>query len=257
MKEAIKNAVYGFGDLIYGFRGVPRRIGGETIRFPARYSRYYPKGYEPDLFDFLRRHCANGQVFYDCGAHFGLFTVFASRLVGDSGRVISFEPTPSIREVLTKVVHINNCDNVEVRPEALTRKAGTATFFDTGDENSNANSLVQQNRHQGGIAVPTISVDRVNFDQKLSISCMKIDVEGAEYDLLVGAEETLANSRPTIFLSLHPDAIRLCGATLLQIWDLLHKHSFELKRIDRPVDKSWFTEQTDLFDVECIPKDIR
>ena len=188
MKETIKNIVYGALDAVTAERGVARRIGGETVRFPARYSRYYEATYEPELFKFLRRRLRAGDVFFDCGAHIGLFTVVASRLVGADGRVFSFEPTPATREVLEKVVALNDCRNVEVRPEAVSRTTGTAVFFDTGGECSNANSLVKLNRHQdGGLTVPTVSIDEFARSRKLEINCIKIDVEGAEFDLLVGS----------------------------------------------------------------------
>jgi FkbM family methyltransferase len=262
VKETIKNIVYGALDAATGERGVARRIGGETVRFPARYSRYYEADYEPELFKFLRRRLRAGDVFFDCGAHIGLFTVVASRLVGGDGgggggRVFSFEPTPATREVLEKVVAINDCRNVEVRPEAVSRAAGTAVFFDTGGECSNANSLVKLNRHKdGGLTVPTVSIDE--FARKrgnLEINCIKIDVEGAEFDVLVGAENTVRNNRPAVYLGLHPPAIRQSDASLSDVWERLRDYRLRIKYRGEFVEKDWFIRQDDLFDVECLPEE--
>lgn len=207
MKEVIKKITYGALAAATKNKGIARNIGGEKIRFPARYWRYYSDNYEPDLFKFLRHYCQSGDTFLDCGAHFGLFSVVASRLVGKDGKVISFEPTPIIRKTLEEVIKINNCQNVEVRAEAVSQKAGTATFFDTGDEGSNANSLVQLGKHTEGLTVKTNSLDNITSDRNLNIKCIKIDVEGAELDVLIGSEKIIKKYRPAIFLSLHPEAI--------------------------------------------------
>ena len=73
MKEILKNLVYGGYDLVTGGRGVNRIVGGENIRFPIRYSRYYPRNYEPELFKFLNNHCRTGSTFLDCGTTFSGF----------------------------------------------------------------------------------------------------------------------------------------------------------------------------------------
>ena len=127
MKSLARSAAYKALDLITGGRGVPRVIGGETFRMPARWSRYYDAGYEPGTFAFLRRRCRPGDTVMDIGAHIGLFTVFMARLVGPSGRVLSFEPTPYTCGVLREMVRINGCGStVEVNQKAVSARAGHA-----------------------------------------------------------------------------------------------------------------------------------
>jgi FkbM family methyltransferase len=253
MKEAIKWVVYGAADVITRGRGINRRIGGYEIRFPSRYSRYYPPGYEPGLFKFIERNCPPGSTFLDCGAHFGLFSVVASKAVGERGKVFAFEPMPDVRAILESVVSLNECGNVRIRPEAVSRDRGKATFFQTGNEASNANSLVKQEKHGGGIDVDLISIDEIRNEEGLKIACVKIDVEGAEYDLLQGASDTLSIDRPALFLSLHPSALKNADVPLSNIWIYLEDHGYSLELDGEPVSNSWFCAQTDLFDVECIP----
>jgi FkbM family methyltransferase len=255
MKETLKNIVYGGYDLVAGSRGIERTVGGEKIRFPIRYARYYPKNYEPELFKFLDSHCRTGSTFLDCGAHFGLFSIAASRRVGDKGRVIGFEPAPSIRAIYQQVVDLNGRTNIEVRPEALSMETGTATFFETGSEASNANSLARQERHSGGYTVDITTIDNIMDGRNAAAVSMKIDVEGAEYGALCGAAKTLEKFRPAIFLSLHPDAIVKMDADLGAIWDLLAGHEFSMRNLGREVSRQWFVEQTELFDVECLPRE--
>lgn len=253
IKELAKDIVYGIGDFLTFGKGINRNIGGFDIRFPVRFSRYYPTDYEPYLFQFLKKNCHEGYTFLDCGAHIGLFSVVGSRIVGERGKVVSFEPMPSIRAVLENTISINNCSNVTVRPEAVSSKIGEARFFDTGNVASNANSLVQQDRHAGNITVPVTTIDQVRAEMNLRINCIKIDVEGAEYDLLRGASKTLRSDRPVLFLSLHPTALNNANVSLSEIWAFLNSNRYSLEFDGERVTEAWFCEQTYLFDVECIP----
>ncbi len=100
VKNVCKSVAYSALDVLTGGRGIARTIGGEMIRFPPHFSRYYESDYEPATFDFLRQNLSKGDVYLDCGGHIGLFAVVGARIVGDTGRVYSFEPTPFSRSVL-------------------------------------------------------------------------------------------------------------------------------------------------------------
>src|SRR3712207_5734051 len=120
IKSLTKSVVYGALDISTSRRGIKRTIGGEEIRFPARWFRYYEADYEPETFSFLRANLKEGQTALDIGAHIGLFSVVMARLVGASGHVFSFEPTPLTNEVLKETVRLNRCEEiVEVRGEAV------------------------------------------------------------------------------------------------------------------------------------------
>jgi FkbM family methyltransferase len=253
--NVIKEAVYKALDAVTLGRGVPRTIGGESIRFPAKWSRYYEADYEPETFRFFHDHLKPGDTVLDIGGHIGLFAVVTARLVGSEGRVFSFEPTPFTRNVLQEVVDLNDCsDLVEVRPEAVSSKSGETTFFDTGNEISNANSLVKTDRSKVEIKVPLISVDDLVRSRGLSVNCLKIDVEGAELDVLAGARDTITRQRPVARLGLHPSFIEQNGQSLAEIWQLLSEYDMNVIFEGSPVTSEWFTSQTELFDVNLLPR---
>jgi FkbM family methyltransferase len=251
-----KTIVYGVADVLTLGRGIPRRIDAETIRFPPRFCRYYEADYEPETFRFLRRACRPGETILDIGAHIGLFAVVIGRLVGPTGRVFAFEPTPGTRRVLERTVRLNGCEAwVEVRPEAVSGARGRAEFHDTEDLGSNANSLVATRRHSSSIPVDTIRVDDFVAERGLTVSCLKIDVEGAELGVLEGARATLRRDRPAMSLALHPEAIRASGASLRAIWQLLDDHEYRVARGGAEVQGEWFCRQEDLFDVQCTRRE--
>lgn len=256
LKEIFKSVSYGFLDILTGGKGLERTINGTSVRFPVRYSRYYESDYEPVTFEFLRRNCVAGGTFLDCGGHIGLFAVVSAKLVGKNGRVFSFEPTPHTREILRNVVSINGCEDiVEVRAEAITDKSGVATFFETADDVSNANSLVQTERHSEGTIVPTVSIDKFVAERGIAVSAIKIDVEGAELNALRGAYQTLKTQRPPLSLGLHPPAMTKVGPTLKEVWSILEQLKYVVYFEGKRAEQSWFVKQENLFDVQCYSQD--
>lgn len=253
--KALKAFIYRLLDATTSHAGIKRMICGESLRFPVRWSRYYETDYEPETFQFFRKNLKPGDTVLDIGAHIGLFSVLTSRLVGDGGKVYAFEPTPFTRGVLQEVIRLNGCDgNVEVLPEAVADKAGTTYFFDTGTEVSNANSLVQTERSMEKIEIPVTSVDAFVAERGITINCLKIDVEGAEYDLLKGAKKVLTEHRPIARLGLHPESMSANGHSLEMIWEILEHYKYTPEYNGSPISKQKFCSQPTLFDVNLFPE---
>ncbi len=257
MSTFAKSLVYGAVEVVTGGRGIARRIGGEVIRFPARFSRYYEQDYEPETFRFLREHCREGDVVLDIGAHIGLFTVVAARLVGPTGHVYSFEPTPNTRKTLERTVQLNDvADWVHIHGEAVSRESGTATFFDTGHPGSNANSLVPSTKqHQRELRVETTSLDDFVAARASRLDVVKIDAEGNELAVLQGGERVLREHRPALALALHPDAVRTAGDSLSEVWALLDALGMRVTLEGIVLEHETFCAKQELFDVHCVPVD--
>ncbi len=250
----IKDLAYKTLDAVNLGAGVKRRISGDTIRFPARWSRYYEGDYEPETFRFFHENLKAGNTLLDIGGHIGLFAVVTAKLVGSGGKVFSFEPTPFTRGVLQQVVDLNQCSEiVEVRGEAVSSKRGETVFFDTGDTISNANSLVKTARSKTEIPITLISVDEFVKERGLKVDCLKIDVEGAEMDVLTGARETFLDHRPVARLGLHPQFIVQNSQSLDDIWRILAEYKQRVIFDGKPAEKEWFCCREDLFDVNLIP----
>lgn len=145
-----------------------------------------------------------GMVFFDIGAHLGYYSMLASKLVGGTGQVHCFEPTPSTFQVLQANVaatgnsHANQC--------AVFSGQGTATFNDYGLRWSDCNSLYGARLDEKTLSsinpasynVETISIDAYLNGRGLEADFIKIDAESAEIEILKGMEHTLSNSKPMI-----------------------------------------------------------
>lgn len=160
--------------------------------------------FEENLTKILLEHLRPGFVFIDIGAHFGYYSLLASVLVGDSGQVHSFEPTPSTFEILQR--NTKNCKNIQINNLAVFAKRMTIEFNDYGVEFSAYNSIFQARLpeyHLGKLDVKkcktkAIPLDEYVREKNIVPDFIKIDAESAEYEILLGAQESLSRFHPII-----------------------------------------------------------
>lgn len=159
--------------------------------------RIFGGTYEPEQTRLFGEQLRPGATLLDVGAHVGYYTLLAARLVGSGGRVYAFEPNPRNCEFLRRHVAANGCANVRVEEAAVADTNGVARFdFGTG---SGTGHLAES----GAVEVRTLRLDDFCHDHDVKPDAIKIDVEGAELDVLRGAEQAIVAHGPTIFLSTH------------------------------------------------------
>jgi len=149
---------------------------------------------------FLRK----GMVVFDVGAHVGEMTLLFSRFVGDEGRVHAFEASRGSYERLRSIVDLSGRKNIKVNHVAVSDKVGVARLHVYDDEHMSWNSLARRPLHLYGIdvspvgteEVPSTTIDAYCEREGISsIDLLKIDVEGAEYQVLRGARGMLDRKR--------------------------------------------------------------
>lgn len=154
--------------------------------------------YELEKQRLIAGQVSPGSVFFDVGANVGFYTLLGSSEVGTSGRVISFEPLPLNIEYLERHIELNGLNNVTVIKAAVSDQAGEGQF-DEGQDN-----CMGKLSSSGTIKVEMVALDDLIEQGKVPIpDFVKIDVEGAEYSVLEGAQEMLRTSGPTVFLATH------------------------------------------------------
>ena len=140
-----------------------------------------------------------GQVVYDLGANVGYYTLLASILVGTKGRVISFEPNPRNLAYLQKHLELNKVTNCTIWEAAVGSAEGTSYF--EGPSRFEGHLI---DASEGALAVKVVTLDCLVTAAKLPPpDVIKCDIEGGEYDALLGAANTLDKYGPTIFLATH------------------------------------------------------
>lgn len=136
-----------------------------------------------------------GSLILDIGAHIGTYGINLAKYVENDGYVIAFEPNPKIYQELLHNIRLNNIQNILALPIAIGDKEEVGTMH-TQQSNNEGNTLFCPS-NQGTIrSIPLDILDLTN------ISLIKIDVEGYEKYVLLGAIDTILRERPVIFIEI-------------------------------------------------------
>lgn len=180
---------------------------------------YWLGSYEMGKRLAFEREIKPGSTVYDIGANVGYFSLLASILVGESGKVFAFEPLPRNVEFLRKHISINKLSNIEVIEAAVSSQSGEA-FFDLG-----ASTAMGHLSDSGGLEIQMVSLDdMVSAGEIKPPDYIKLDVEGAEYDALRGAEVVIDKFQPVLFLDTHQRSAHQNTINLLE----QKKYRFEI-----------------------------
>jgi len=146
-------------------------------------------GIEPDLFAFIRLHIKSGMNVLDVGGNVGLLCRAFSKAVGPQGHVWSFEPDPATRYYLEH--NVRHCNNTTVSPLAICEKNGHTDLF-LHPQSGTGNSLLRIAAAQSSVFVACSTLDSfLATNEEIQPDIVKIDVEGAEPQVIYGMQETL------------------------------------------------------------------
>ena len=174
--------------------------------------------YEQDEVRFVRGLLKPGDHAIDAGAHIGFFTMQMASAVGPEGRVYAFEPLDANADLLEQSIAENDFGGrVRLQRAAVGAASGTATLtFPVETLNTGGAYLLRD----GGVPlagnlkkeVPLIALDAL--DLRRPVRFIKMDVEGAEPQVLRGAARILESDKPLILSELHPTQLeRASGIT--------------------------------------------
>ncbi len=177
------------------FRGQNMRFnswsGGNLTPYDMEYQPWR-EAFRKEVTGYLRHHdLAPGDIVVDAGGYEGTFSIYAAKAVGETGRVIVFEPDTGNCQKLQENVLLNGLTNVIIINKALWREDTMLKFNDK----HTAGSSVFFNASQY-----TRDVEAVALDSELSrlgitrVDFIKMDVEGSEVPALEGAVHTLATN---------------------------------------------------------------
>lgn len=201
-----------------------------------RYVNGYWLGiYELPLQRAISEFLGEGDVFYDVGANAGFFTILGARRVGPSGTVYAFEPHPFNAMTVRTQVEINGFRNCEVISAAVGAKEGVCGLIDKGELSTcHVGSVFEASEMLHCQSVALTSLDSFAFEHRPP-DMIKIDVEGAESDVLKGAQRLLSRRPPPrIACEVHGANWVTVYRTLLDAGYLLFDVSGSSVQIDNP-----------------------
>jgi FkbM family methyltransferase len=148
-----------------------------------------------------------GATFVDIGANHGSFSIRAASFVGSNGSVIAFEPNPRLAGLVGRSLDATGVP-FTVHAVALGRETGTATLYVPDDSSGSASVFAAYCvGRRRAVRIPVVTGDSVLADVTSDRPCVvKLDVEGAEGDVLLGAASFLHRVRPIVLWELNPDS---------------------------------------------------
>jgi FkbM family methyltransferase len=187
---------------------------------------------EPEL-NYLKEVLSPGSVFVDAGANVGIYTVIASKLVGETGKVLAFEPAAETYPTLDRNVEINKMANVKVFHAAISDKPGTARFYHVNNA-PNSYSLGADGEKTAFEEVSVVTLEDVFRSEGINrFDLMKIDVEGAEELVLRGGKSLITQMRPEIIFEMTADKPQKLGLEQDGAWKLLQEWGYEFLVVEQ------------------------
>jgi len=182
--------------------------------------------YEKEL-THLRKFISPGMVVIDGGANYGIYSLAAARLVGPTGRVLSFEPGLESFSVLRKNIELNCLQNVRSFRVALADKEGSAPLYHSGRGPNSFSLAPPEHGSCSSETVATLPLHKVLQQENLQqVGLIKLDVEGAEELALRGAQPFIASSRPCVIFEINPPASVGLGLRPFGAWELLENAGY-------------------------------
>ncbi len=188
--------------------------------------------YEPDKTQTICSLLKPGQVFIDVGCNKGDFSLLAAKIIGKDGSVLAFEPEPDNCQWIEKSIKLNNYGSIKLFQLALADKNEDAQLY--LGEKSGWHSLISSH---GNTRKSTIEVKKRTLDSILEevgdyhVDMIKIDVEGAEMEVLKGASKMFDNNpKLTVLLDLHPHM----GVDPVAVCKFLSDRNFNILKMKAP-----------------------
>lgn len=193
---------------------------------------------------------ANAKVLWDVGALFGFFSL-AFALKSADRRALAFEPNPGSRAKLEECLRLNPNAKVEVfdfpvgLPDKVVEFARGFHYTAVVESSARPREEILEDRET--VTIKTMSIDELVEKNFVPPDVIKIDVEGHEFDVLMGARKLLLAKKPALCVELHPDLLAIRGTSSLAIAEYLEAAGYVVydTRLKR-VKKSFFKSQTTL-----------
>jgi FkbM family methyltransferase len=202
--------------------------------------------WEPQSVQAVADHLTPNGTFVDVGAHIGYYSLKAAGMVGPSGHVLAIEPNPQTLPKLRGNIQASDARAVTVWPVACAESESTLQFYASPRSNTGESSLSKENASQDGAATATSvrarPLDDIVKEAKLDrVDVIKIDVEGAEFEVLKGAVQTLAAYHPVLIIELVPSQLKSMGTSVDEVTRFLNARGYAESR------------HVDLANVEFVP----
>lgn len=217
---------------VFSFRGIRMKVDTSKSMGAAIYWR----GAHDWAPVFAFEKCIKpGDTVIDIGANQGEYSLIAARKTGNTGKVLAFEPMKSLYGQLQENIALNKSfeGRITAIPIGLSEQAGVLDLYGKAGSNEGVNTLYPTAEHT--VKIESIQLD--TLDQQLQnlgitkVDVIKIDVEGAELQVLKGAQKTLRQYLPTLLLEINRESCLAAGYSPEEMLEYLEAFGYRFKKI--------------------------
>ncbi len=212
-----------------------RAGGGAGLKINTRRaSGDYASGLnELHVQELLRDQLNPGAVFYDVGANIGFFGLLGARLVGMTGKVFAFEPVPQNAALVRENFALNGFTQAQVIAKAVANHAGQVDLLlSRHPGGATLHTEVRPTDAERTITVEQVRLDDLVFGQHLPApTFVKIDVEGAELEVLRGMQRLLAEIRPRLVFEIDDETEAGLRSKAALCIDLLASYQYQITEL--------------------------
>jgi FkbM family methyltransferase len=216
-------------------RGFPLRISYDPNTYIGKFL-YYRGIFEEQVIAKISKNIRPGMTVLDVGANIGLHTLIFAHLVGIRGRVVSVEPQESVRKRLLKNIELNSFNNICVLPCALGAREESGYIYQLYENNDGA-ACLKPCSPTTTASKETITIRTLDYVRKTCqveyFDLLKIDVEGAELDVLSGIEGLFDGPRRprAVFVECIDSHLRRFGHTSQELVSWLQSRGYEVRAL--------------------------
>ncbi len=214
-------------------RGITVEVCGHKMRLHPTFCNQSWESVEAESYRAFAREVEPGFVVFDIGAHIGTYTIIALQVAGPWARVVAYEPHEYNRAHLVRHLQWNGvADRTIVRELCCGAIDTSGDFYFVPGEAAGTSGLLPVEGFQRR-KVKVVSLDHEVSELGMMPDMLKIDVEGAEWDVLKGAEQILKRRHPVVLLSLHPLVLAKRGETPAEVLEWLEQRGFQCQVLAR------------------------
>jgi FkbM family methyltransferase len=204
----------------------------------------------------IQKYVQPGDTVFDIGGNIGLWSTLLAEAVGPSGRVETFEPVPPNIERLEENIGLSGHQNVHINKIALGSKPGEITMYVPRDAGRSA--LAPESDHDARFPAKLVRLDDFWIEAgSPRVPFVKMDVEGAEPEVLRGAHQFISTCRPVIITEINAQKLSLMKEQKTAIHEILHTYnykSFIFNDSTHEFEPAEFLENSDFFEVLFVPQ---
>ena len=184
--------------------------------------------YEPTQTEWFKQCVGVGDTFLDIGASFGHYTTLGASLVGESGKVFAFEPSPVAGRVLDNMIIDSDIRNIVLTKAAVGKSVGEVDLFLPTTRHLHSPSIMQSDDDFVPVKIPVIALDTFEpLNEVEVIKLVKMDVEGYEPDVLDGMENLIKEKRvQNIFCEFNSWWLERNSTTSKQLIERFHDYGY-------------------------------